>query len=420
MTAQTDLTTYLDEVCTRIEDANTDLYAFVAEPARAERVRAEAARLESRQPEATEESRAPLCGVPLGVKDVFRVDGLPTRAGSAVPAEALSGPEASAVTGLRAAGAVVVGKTVTAEFAFLGPGPTRNPRHHGHTPGGSSSGSAAAVAAGLVPLALGTQTVGSVIRPAAYCGIFGFKPTYGRIPCDGVIANAPTFDTVGVLGADVAWLEVAAEVLCRGWRPATVVGPPTLAVPDGPYLDQVVPEAREAFEAQVRRLAAAGLGVCRVPAFADIVAVNQRNATINLVELARSHEALFPVYGSRYQEVTATAIRDGQRVDPAAYEEALAERERFAADLVAVMDAEGFDAWLAPAATGPAPQGIETTGSPVMNLPWTQARLPVVGVPAGHVASGLPLGVQVVGRPGADETLIRWGADIAAALSPAG
>jgi Asp-tRNA(Asn)/Glu-tRNA(Gln) amidotransferase A subunit family amidase len=167
-------------------------------------------------------------------------------------------------------------------------------------------------------------------------------------------------------------------------------------------------------------LAAAGLGVRRVPAFADIDTVNQRNATINLVELARSHEALFPVYGSRYQEVTATAIRDGQRVDPAAYEEALAERERFAADLVAVMDAEGFDAWLAPAATGPAPQGIETTGSPVMNLPWTQARLPVVGVPAGHVASGLPLGVQVVGRPGADETLIRWGADIAAALSPAG
>ena len=281
MPATTDLTDTLDEVRTRIDHANPDLQAFVNEPDRAHRLRTEAEQFADRWPDAA--TRPPLYGVPLGVKDVFRVDGLPTRAGSELPPEALAGPEASAVAKLRAAGAVVVGKTVTAEFAFMGPGPTRNPHNLAHTPGGSSSGSAAAVAAGLVPLALGTQTVGSVIRPAAYCGIFGFKPTYGRISCDGVIANAPTFDTVGMFSPDVAGLEAAAAVLCAGWRPsAAAERRPTLAIPDGPYLAQATPEAQQAFAAQVRRLEAAGLSVRRVAAFADIDEINERNATDQL------------------------------------------------------------------------------------------------------------------------------------------
>jgi Asp-tRNA(Asn)/Glu-tRNA(Gln) amidotransferase A subunit family amidase len=315
---------------------------------------------------------------------------------------------------LRAAGALVVGKTVTAEFAFNAPGPTRNPLHLAHSPGGSSSGSAAAVAAGLVVLALGTQTVGSVIRPAAYCGISGFKPTYARSPSDGLIANAPTFDTVGLFAPDVAGLVLAAPVLCASWRPVTVDKLPVLGVPDGPYLEQSSVEARAAFETLVTTLAATGYDVRRTPALADISAVNERNQVINLVELARTHEQLFIAHADLYRDQTAAAVREGRQVSGDAYERALAERVNFAAGLVSLMDRAGIDAWIAPAATGPAPLGITTTGSPLMNLPWTQARLPVVTVPAGRAPSGgLPLGLQCVARPGADEALLTWAARLA-------
>ena len=423
---------YAEETCGRIEAANPDLSAFVPEDGRRERVRALAEKLVLSWPDgagraghADHADRPALFGVPLGVKDVLRVDGLPTGAGSEVPADALAGPEAVAVARLRAAGALVAGKTVTAEFAFMSPGPTRNPHALGHSPGGSSSGSAAAVAAGLVPLALGTQTVGSVIRPAAFCGIVGFKPSFGRIPTDGVIANAPTFDTVGLFSQDVAGTVLAAEVLCDGWRTTRAGGsgppaPPVLGVPDGPYLRQATPEAREVFAAQLARLAAAGIEVRQVPALADIAAVNARNSVINLVELARTHERLFPEHGDRYRDETATAIRDGRQIEPSTYTQALAARADYAAALVARMDEAGIDAWIAPAATGPAPEGITTTGSPAMNLPWTQARLPVVGLPAGVASNGLPLGVQCVARPGADEDLLGWAGTLAPLLSGAG
>ncbi len=164
--------------CDRIESEDPQVHAFVAEPGRRARLLAAAAGLAARS--AGSERKPPLYGVVAGIKDVIRVDGLPTRAGSRLPAEILAGPQAPAVGRLLAAGALVAGKTVTAEFAVIAPGPTRNPRAPGHTPGGSSSGSAAAVAAGMVPLALGTQTIASVIRPAAFCGVAGFRPTYGR------------------------------------------------------------------------------------------------------------------------------------------------------------------------------------------------------------------------------------------------
>lgn len=176
----------------QIEKRDAHVHAFLPEPDRWSRVDVALA-------------AAPaglLHGVLVGVKDVIRVDGLDTRAGSALPAEAMSGAQATIVDRVRAAGGVVAGKTVTAEFALADPGPTRNPAHLDHTPGGSSSGSAAAVAAGMVPLALGTQTVGSVIRPAAFCGVVGFRPTWGVVPLDGVITNARSLDTVGFFTAD--------------------------------------------------------------------------------------------------------------------------------------------------------------------------------------------------------------------------
>ncbi|MGW5359409.1 amidase [Actinopolymorpha pittospori] len=408
---------FVEHLLARIEAVDPDLHAFVAEPDRAGRLRDEVSSLSRRWP--VPDSRPGLYGVPVGVKDVFHADGLPTHGGSQLPAEVLTGPQAQAVTRLREAGAVVAGKTVTAEFAFMAPGPTRNPHRLGHTPGGSSSGSAAAVAAGLVPLALGTQTVGSVVRPAAYCGIVGFKPSYGRIPVDGLIANAPTFDTVGVLTSDVAGAVRAAAVLLDDWDGRTHAeqggGRPVLGVPEGPYLGQATPEALAAFAAQVARLEAAGYAVRRVRLLADIDAVNERNTLINLVELARSHEPLFAKYADSYHEVSATAIRQGERIPTADYARALDERAAYASDLVAVMETEHIDAWIAPSATGPAPEGLATTGSPLMNLPWTQARLPVVGVPAGLVA-GLPVGLQCVARPGEDERLLAWAGAIEATL----
>lgn len=410
----------LATVVDRIASTDRDLHAFVDEPGRAGRVRAAAEALAERWPDPAD--RPALYGVPLGVKDVFRTDGLPTRAGSALPPEEFAGPEATAVTRLRAAGAVVAGKTVTAEFAYFAPGPTRNPHHLEHTPGGSSSGSAAAVAAGLVPLALGTQTVGSIVRPAAYCGCIGFKPTYGRVPCDGVVANAPTFDTVGLFAGDLPLLAAAAAALCDSWTPPPRTDAlPVLGVPTGPYLDQADLGACGELAAQITALREAGYRVREVPALGDVAEVNRRQRVVNLVELARSHEAWFDRYAEGYRPQTADGVREGRSVDAATYAAALDEVHAFRRTLPAAMVDAGVDLWICPSATGPAPRGLDTTGSPLMNVPWTQAGLPALSLPAGAVARepggpALPVGLQVVGRPGADEQLLAWAAGIAAAL----
>ncbi len=405
----------------RTARADADLHAFVDEPGRAVRVAIEGDRIAGRWPDP--EHRPPLYAVPLGVKDIFRVDGLPTRAGSQLPAEELAGPEAVAVTRLRDAGAIVAGKTVTTEFAYFAPGPTRNPHHPEHTPGGSSSGSAAAVAAGLVPLALGTQTVGSIIRPAAYCGCIGFKPSYGRVPCDGVIPNAPTFDTVGLFAADFPLLTAATAALVHGWADTPAGDRPVLGVPAGPYLEQADAAAREAFTGQIAALRHAGYDVREVAALDDIAEVNQRQITVNLVELARTHERWFDRYADRYRPRTATAIREGRSIDTATYAAALDGVHAFRRTLPQLMADAGVDVWICPSATGPAPRGLDTTGNPTMSVPWTQAGLPALSLPAGAVAGepggpALPVGLQCVGRPAADEQLLAWAPGIAEALQP--
>lgn len=401
------------ELLRRIEAADPDLRAFVAEPDRADRLHRAATELDRRWPDRA--NRPPLFRLPVAVKDVIHVAGLPTRAGSQVPAEVITGDQAPVVTSLLDAGAIVLGKTVTAEFAFLAPGETRNPHRPDHTPGGSSSGSAAAVAAGLAPVALGTQTVGSVIRPAAYCGVFGFKPGFGRVSTAGVIANAPTFDTVGFLAADADLLGRVAAVTCADWSaPAAEPELPTLAVPVGAYLDQTEPAARTAFDRQLAALRTAGYEVREIPCLQDIAGINRRNLLINLYELARSHEPWFDRFAELYRPQTAAAVREGRTIDRADYDRALRERATFAAGLVERL--RDGDAFVAPAATGPAPRGLETTGSPLMNLPWTQARLPVLGVPAGRL-DGLPLGVQFAAGPGRDEALLAWADGLSAALA---
>ena len=395
---------HVERFCALVERVDPLLHAFVAEPGRHDRLQARARELAARYPESA--GRPPLYGVAVGVKDIVHVAGLPTHGGSALPPGVLAGPQAVVVDRLLAAGAMVAGKTVTAEFAASAPGPTRNPHHPGHTPGGSSSGSAAAVAAGLVPLAIGTQTVGSVIRPAAYCGVVGFRPTHGRIPFAGVIPNAPSFDTLGLFTADLAGAALAAPLLCDGWRVVEPGPEPVLGVPDGPYLERAEPAALRAFEEQVARFERAGLAVRRVPLFPDFAEVTRQLQIVNRFELARSHADWFARFGGLYRPETAASIRVGQGVAAEDREAALGFRERLRERVAGAAAAAGVDLWLAPSAPGGAPEGLHSTGDAVMSLPWSCLGLPALSLPAGRTPDGLPLGLQVVGAAGEDERLL--------------
>ncbi|WP_052888304.1 amidase [Thermogemmatispora carboxidivorans] len=411
-----DLMSAIEEACDWVEQAEPELAALLPEEGRRERLRREAVGLQQRYPDPAE--RPPLYGILFAVKDLFHVHGFPTRAGSQLPAEVLTGPQASSVALLREAGALVLGKAVSAEFAYFEPGPTRNPLNPLHTPGGSSSGSAAAVAAGYCPLALGTQTIGSVLRPAAFCGVVGFKPTFGRISADGLVLCAPSLDTVGLLTQDITDLLRVVPLLCRGWRGfLSALPPPVLGVPEGPYLDQVSPEGRRAFEEQLARLQQAGYRLKRVPALQDIASVNQRHLRLVHAEMARVHARWFERYAALYRPLTAAAIREGATIGIQELLEARAGREILRTELQTLMAREGIDLWLAPAAPGPAPQGLQTTGSGLMNLPWTQAGLPALSLPAGLAENGLPLGLQCVAGWMRDEELLAWASALAAVLT---
>lgn len=403
-----DLLAYINELCNRIDAVEPHIQALLPEPGRRARLIAEAEALQVRFP--TPASRPALYGVPVGVKDVFYVDGFATRAGSQLPAEVFVGAEATCVTSLRNAGALILGKTISTEFAYFEPGPTRNPHNLRHTPGGSSSGSAAAVAAGFCPLALGTQTIGSTIRPAAFCGIVGFKPSYGRIPIDGVIPCAPSVDTVGFFTQDVASMAVVAPLLCGNWQASEPVGKPVLGVPEGPYLAQASAEGLEAFEKQLRQLADAKYTIRRVVVMDDIEDVVRRHTRMVFAEMAQVHTQWFAHYAHLYRPRTVAAIREGQTVDTGELAAARAGRIKLRAELEAAMVQHGVDMWVCPAAPAAAPEGISTTGSPLMNLPWTHAGLPAISLPAGRASNGLPLGLQCVGGFMKDEQLVAWAA----------
>ena len=404
---------HLKAVQERFESVEPEVEAFVEGTVDFGRLAEAAARLEATHPDPGE--RPPLFGLPVGVKDIFHADGFETRAGSAVPPDALAGAEASTVSALREAGALVMGKTVTTEFAFFDPGPTRNPHDPAHTPGGSSSGSAAAVAAGLCPLALGTQTIGSVARPAAFCGVVGVKPSYGRLPMDGVIPVAPSVDYVGFFTQDVPSARLAASLLDPEWGPLPEVEPPRLGAVAGPYLEQAEDRAVAAFEAQLERLEAAGRPVDRLVAFPDIEAVNDRHNELVAAETAISHDEWYPEYGDRYGPELRSLIERGQSVPAGDLAEARAGRTELREQLEATMDDAGVDVLLSPSAPGPAPEGLDSTGDPVMNLPWTHSGLPTVTLPAGTV-DGLPVGLQCAARFGFDEWLLGWAEELAADL----
>jgi Asp-tRNA(Asn)/Glu-tRNA(Gln) amidotransferase A subunit family amidase len=403
---QLDLADYINAICTRLQTVESQLQALVPESDRQERLLKEAKRLLDRFPEPGE--RPPLFGLLVGVKDIFHADGFETRAGSKLPPEVLGGQEAACVSALKAAGAIILGKTVTTEFAYFEPGPTANPHNLAHTPGGSSSGSAAAVAAGYCPLALGSQTIGSVVRPAAFCGIVGFKPSWGRIDPAGLIHYSKSVDHVGIFAQRINGVGFSAPFLCRDWQEVTTGDLPVLGVPEGPYLEQASMEGLDAFNSQVTLLQAFGYSVKRVSMLEDIAAINQRHEHLISAELAQVHGPWFPAYEECYRPRTAAQIRAGLevRVDQLkeGREGCLALRQA----LEGKMREAGIDLWICPSAPGPAPEGLESTGDPAMNLPWTHAGMPVVSLPAGYALDNMPLGLQCVGGFGQDERLVHW------------
>lgn len=393
---------YLTELEAVFAAREPEVLAFVPEAGRFARLRAEADALLSRWPDPV--TRPALFGVPVGVKDIFHVAGFVTRAGTQVPAEVLQGAEGPVVRALREAGALILGKTVTTEFAYFGPGPTRNPHTLAHTPGGSSSGSAAAVAAGLSPLTFGTQTVGSIIRPAAFCGVVGYKPSYEALSREGVIPLAPSADHVGLFAADVAGAAYAAQVLGAIARVREVTSP-VLAIANGAYLARGSQAARENLAVVRARLTAAGMTVLEVDVFADFDRLADLHNDLVAAEAADVHAAWYGAYGHLYHPKTAALIAHGRKVSAERLQMGRESRRQVREMVMQQMDAMRIDAWLAPSAVGAAPAGLDSTGDPVMNLPWTHAGLPVVGLPSGKTATGLPLGVQLAGRFGADDAV---------------
>src|SRR5579859_7147724 len=404
-----DLRAYINDICDRVEIDEPHIQALLPEEGRRARLLAEARALQARYPDAA--SRPPLYGILVGIKDMFFVDGFETRCGSLLPPETFQGPEGDYLKALRGAGALILGKTVTTEFAYFEPGPTRNPHNLAYSPGGSSSGSAAAVAAGYCPLAIGTQVIGSTIRPAAFCGIVGFKSSHARIPINGWILSSEALEHIGIFTQDVAGAALAASLTCANWHPVEVSASnelPVLAVPEGPFLAQASQEGLAALEKQLVLLTEAGYSVKRLQVLRDIEEINRRHNRIFCAQMAREHAPWFDRYASLYRPRTLAALREGQHISDQELAEMLPKRLGLRQTLEETMEREGIDLWVCPSATGPAPEGLATTGSPLMNLPWTHSGMPAVSLPAGRAANGLPLGLQCIARYMQDERLLTW------------
>jgi len=355
-----------------------------------------------------------LHGVPVGIKDIIDTADMPTENGTVLHAGRRPRADAAVVARLRAAGAVIMGKTVTTELATYAPGKTRNPHNPEHTPGGSSSGSAAAVAAGMVPLAVGTQTNGSVLRPAAFCGVYGYKPSFGLIPRAGVLCQSPAFDQIGVLARSI---EDAALLAGQLWdkggtaMPDAAGAPPKIAFVKTPLWDRVEADARAAISALVERL---GGAVAEVPMPSVAAGVWEWHRTVMEAEIASNYDAEWTQGRDRLSVSLRGQIERGRAVLAFDYQRALAQ--------IAVVNAAfddlyaRYDAILTPAVAGTAPRGLGSTGDPAFCTLWTFCGMPALALPLLNGANGLPLGVQLVGPRLADARLLRaagWLADAA-------
>ncbi|HSJ89881.1 MAG TPA: amidase [Anaerolineales bacterium] len=407
---------YLAQVEARFREHEPSINAFLPEEERFTRLSDEAETLILAYPDLIK--RPLLFGALVGVKDIFHVEGFTTQAGSQLPAEVFQGTQAESVTRLKSAGALILGKTVTTEFAYFSPGPTRNPRNLEHTPGGSSSGSAAAVAAGFCHLALGTQTIGSIIRPASFCGVVGLKPTYDRISREGVIPLSPSLDHVGFFTSDVETAIAAARVLYQDWNePTQPLNKPRLGIPEGSYLQSASPERLSNFENICKVLESVGYQIEHVQILSDFTDIRDRNQVILAAEAAKVHQDWFNQFGNLYSPKFTELIQRGQNITDDQLQEALAARVTFRTDMEHAFIDHNIDLWICPSTVGPAPKGLESTGDPIMNLPWTQAGLPVINLPAGKSEASLPLGLQVIASWYQDESLLFWAKDLEKALS---
>jgi len=346
--------------------------------------------------------RGPLHGVPIGVKDIFHVAGMPTRAGAGTFAHSLPTRDAACIELARAAGAIVLGKTHTTQFAYRDPAPTKNPWKAGHTPGGSSAGSAAAVAARMVPLALGSQTVGSVLRPAAYCGVVGVKPTHGLISVTDVIPLAWSLDHVGVFGRSVADAELVLGVLARRNLAPGPARAPRLALA-AELLSRAAPEVAEHVQTVARAFARAGASVTEVKlpvAFAELHAAGH---IVLEAEAAAYHARDFGAHAGEYGPEIRKGIEAGLMLSATAYLAANRLRLAFRDAVMPLLHAH--DALLSPTAPAPAPD-LSTTGDAWHCAPWSYAGVPSVSLPSGLASSGLPLAIQLVQAAGAEARLL--------------
>lgn len=386
---------YLDTIVQR----DSSIHAF--EYLDGESVLAEA-RARDREP-----PRGPLHGVPIAVKDIIATHDMPTAYGSPIYADHRPAWDAACVALCRAAGMVILGKTVTTEFAYFTPGSTCNPHNTTHTPGGSSSGSAAAVAAGMAPVAFGSQTAGSIIRPAAYCGIVGYKPSHGSFSLEGVLGLCPSLDTLGLFANTVNDLPPLRQVLLAGEEPSP-------SPPSGyqlglllPARDRAEPAALEAVEATASRLAQAGATIrpVNLDTFDTLV---EAQMDIMAWETARSRASEYlhrrPELSARFRELVATGLALTHRNYRLARAAVAAAREEIRGAFSTV------DALLTLAAPGEAPRGLESTGDPLYNRPWTALGNPCLTLPVATGPGGLPLGMQLVGGLGQDQGLLTLGA----------
>jgi len=352
----------------------------------------------------------PLRGIPVGVKDIFDTVDMPTSYGSPIYQEHRPPWDASCVAASRAAGAIALGKTVSTEFAFFHPGKTANPHNTAHTPGGSSSGSAAAVADCMVPLAFGSQTVGSTIRPASYCGIVGFKSSFGLINRTGMRPLAGTFDTVGLFARDVADIAHFASILAR-WPTLQIEGeletPPNVGICRTFEWSAADDDARIALATAARLASDAGATICETglpPLYADVgeaqgLIVDFETAGSAAFELAHHRDQLSEKFVERAEAGLASSYDD--------YNSALSIVRAAQNELAAAMD--GVDVLLCPSAPGEAPKGLEATGDPVFNRLGTALRGPCLNIPGLCGSSGLPVGVQLIGRMGDDRRVLAIG-----------
>jgi Asp-tRNA(Asn)/Glu-tRNA(Gln) amidotransferase A subunit family amidase len=363
----------------------------------------------------THSQSGPLAGIPYGVKDTIETKGRATEYGSPIYRGRIGTSDAAIVREMRKHGALLLGKTQTAAFAYAAPAPTRNPRNLEHTPGGSSSGSAAAVAADMVPFTIGEQTRGSILRPASFCGVTGFKPTFDLLPMEGVLPFSRSLDTLGFFTHTPTDMCALWEALGHslGDERELQLGVPALGAPEP--LPDVDPAMAKVFGSALERLRVAGLAIRPLDIAATLDELADANLTVMIYEGARFHQRRYEQYGGRLGDHLAKLVREGLEMSVRRYDEARRSIEQGRRQFAKLF--ETTPVIVTPAAVGPAPAGLESTGDPRMNASWTGLGTPAISIPM-PVGDALPLGLQLTADGGQDGKLLRAAARLENLLGP--